>query len=144
MSVTMRLFVLGHRESLYLGMALALIGMLIAWAVFHPAVYHDWCLRHYIPSMQERLGFRAARIPVPGRTRGPLALVEVVPSGPMARAGFRVGDIPVDHHGGETAFCGALQGAEAGGYSKVSVANAADWAAGVRSRRELTIPPVAR
>jgi hypothetical protein len=135
---------LGRKQYLYLTLTFVLMGLLIWWAVFHPAVYHQWCIRYYIPSVQERFGFRVGRISVPGLPYQPLALVEVTAGGPLSWAGFRVGDIPVDHHGGETAFCGALQGAERSGYSNITVINADDWDNERRSRRELTIPSVAR
>src|SRR5215472_2285654 len=102
----MRPLVLGGRQYLYLTVTLILTGLLISWGVFHPALYHRWCIEYYIPRVQDRFGFRAARTVVRGLPYEPLTLVYIAPGGPLARAGFRVGDIPVDHHGGETAFCG--------------------------------------
>lgn len=136
----MHTLTLGRREYFFLTLTLLLISLLISWAVFQPALYHQWCLRYYIPSVQALFGFRAARISVAGLPHEPLALVEVTPGGPFSSAGFRVGDIPVDHHGGETAFCAALQGAQDGGYSDVYVINADDWGKARRSRREIAIP----
>ena len=138
----MRAFTLGRNEYLFLSLTLVLLGLIAAWFA-SPAIYHQWCVRHYIPSMQDRFGFRADRIHVPDLSYEPLAVVDIKAGGPFSRAGFRLGDIPVDYHGGDLAFCGALQGAEQGEHSTVSVINAGDWHKGERPRREITIPPVA-
>jgi hypothetical protein len=64
-----------------------------------------------------------------------MGLIEVVPGGPLSRAGFRAGDIP-----GSAAFCAALDGAEEG-FGNVDVANVADWDSdGPNRRRELAVP----
>ena len=130
---------LGRREYLYLSLTLTLVALLVLWAALHPTVYHQWCVRYYIPSRQEEFGFKAERISVAGTEYLPLALVQITPGGLLDRAGFRPGDIPVDHHGGETAFCGALQHATEGGQPSVSVINAGEWSAGHHARRTLRL-----
>jgi hypothetical protein len=122
-----------------------LLASLITWAVFQPAVYHLWCVSYYIPSVEARFGFRAEPIAIPGTDYRWLGVVEVTPGGALSRAGFRPGDIPVDHHGGETAFCSALESAdepEADGYRKISVINVREWDTGRAARRELEIQRV--
>jgi hypothetical protein len=134
---------LGPGAFLYLVATLVLVAGPIASAVLQPAVYHQWCVRYYIPSVEARFGFRSGRILIPGTDYRWLGVVEVTPGGALSRAGFRPGDIPVDHHGGETAFCYALESAsdaEAGGYRRVNAINVSDWPSGRRATRELEIP----
>jgi hypothetical protein len=141
----MRPFRLGGRDFVYLVATLTCLALAIVWGLFHRDLYHQWCVGYYIPSVHARFGFRAERITVPHvHSYQPLAILEVVPDGPLSRAGFRAGDIPVDHHGGETAFCGALQRAEEGRASDVRVINASDWHHGWTARRDLTIPSLER
>jgi hypothetical protein len=136
---------LGAREFVYLVATLTCLTLAIVWGLFHRELYHQWCVRYYVPSVQARFGFRAERITVPHVPHyQPLVILEVVPDGPLSRAGFRVGDISVDHHGGETAFCGALQRAEEGKASDVRVINASDWHQGWTARRDLSIPSLER
>jgi hypothetical protein len=135
----MRRLLLGRREYLYLSLTLVLVALLVLWAVLHPAIYHEWCVRYYIPSVQEQFGFKAERISLVDAPYRPLTLVQITPGGLLDRAGFRAGDIPVDHHGGETAFCGALQYATEGGEPSVSVINAGEWSRGYAARRTLTL-----
>ena len=138
-----RLIELSRTHALILALALVLLLLLVTWALLHPAVYAYWCERDYIPSVQTKFGFRAARIAVPEATYHPLAIVEVTPSGALSSAGFMAGDIPVEYHGGLEAFCGALQSAEGGTSSQVAVINVRDWPVGYEARRELRVPAVA-
>jgi hypothetical protein len=116
----------------------------MAWAELAPSIYFYNCVESYIPSVQERLGFRLGLITPKGEDGQQWALVEVVPSGPLGQAGFRSGDVPVEHHGGVTAFCYALEAAhEVDGYRRIDVVNAADWdTEGPNRRRKLEIPKV--
>jgi hypothetical protein len=136
--------ILGRTHYLYFLANLALFGMgFIIWIAGDPSWYRLWCLEKYLPTAQDRFGFRVKRVHIPGFGWGsdPLAVVEASPGGVLERAGFRPGDVPVEYHGGESAFCGALQEAEDGGdYRKVDVINLDDWDR--RAKRELEIPRV--
>jgi len=137
--------VLGRGTFLYVVVTLVLVATLVVSALLHPAAYHQWCLRYYIPSVQDRFGFRAAPVSISGSEQRRLGIVDVTPGGVFSRAGFRPGDIPVDYHGGETAFCSVLQAAEdraARRYRKIDVINLSQWDVGWEARRELEIPDV--
>jgi hypothetical protein len=138
-----RFIVLSRTHWLILAFALVLLLLLLSWALLHPAVYAYWCEREYIPSVQAKFGFRAARIAVPEATYRPLAVVDVTPNGALSSAGIMPGDIPVEYHGGLEAFCGALQSAEEGTSTQLAVINVRDWAGGYEARRELRVPAVA-
>jgi hypothetical protein len=135
-----RLLRLGRAHYVVFSLALLFILGLSGWFYSSPAVYHYRCIHEYLPLAQKRFGFDVGRVPVPGAGRNVLAVLRVDPAGVLARAGFRPGDIPVDQHGGESAFCAALQGAERGGYSRVMVVNVADLEKRPLARRELEIP----
>lgn len=139
---TTRLLLLGRTQWLFLAFSLTAVALLIAWAVFHPALYLAWCERYYLPSIGDRLGFTSGRISVPGRNHDRIGLVTVEPGGLLGRAGFRSGDVPIHQHGGLADLCGALQYAEEGGAPTVTVINVADWRrGGYDARRELSIHP---
>jgi hypothetical protein len=98
------------------------------------------CEHEYLPSLSADLGFRTGRIPVRDYPEEPLGIVQVDQSGPMYAAGFRAGDIPLDHHGGMMAFCGAFQGAALGEETRIVVTTAEYWPAPEPLSRELTVP----
>ena len=139
-----RLVTLGRRNFFVLLFVLCSLAVLVAWAVLNPEMYAYYCEQHYIPSVAGRFGFEARRVPVPGYEDEFLGIAVVEPGGVLDRAGFRAGDIPVDHHGGLTRFCVALQSAEDGEEGHVVVINATEWASGYHARRELAVPPLAR
>jgi hypothetical protein len=139
-----RLMTLGRRHLFVLLFGLTSLAVLVAWAALSPEMYAYYCEQHYIPSVAGKFGFEARRLPVPGYEDELLGVSVVEPGGVFDRAGFRAGDIPVDHHGGLTRLCVALQLAEDGEAARVVVINAAEWATGYRARRELAVPPVAR
>jgi len=114
----------------------------MVWAELEPSIYYYNCVESYIPSVQERLGFRLGLVTLQGGQGQRWALIEVTPGGPLGRAGFRTGDIPVEYHGGVTAFCYALKAAdEVDGYRRIDVVNIADWDTdGPNRRREPKIP----
>lgn len=115
-------------------------GAFMVWAELYPSIHANWCVETYIPSFEGRLGFRYAPIVLPGGEGQRPGLVEVTPGGPLSRAGFRSGDIPVAYHGGVAEFCGALEGAK-DGYGRVDVVNIADWNSdGPNRRRALRVP----
>lgn len=134
---------LGPKDYLYLILTLALVMIPFALAGTAYSLYPAWCEEYYLPSVQQGFGFRVSRVHTPGFGWGsdPLVIVEVSPGGVLERAGFRPGDVPVEYHGGESAFCRALQEAEEGGdYRKVDVVNLDDWDR--RPKRSLEIPRV--
>jgi len=117
-------------------------GAFMVWGELAPSIYYYNCVESYIPSFQARLGFRLGLVTPKGEDRQQWALVEVTPSGPLGQAGFRSGDVPVEYHGGITAFCYALRAAhEVDGYRRIDVVNTADWdTEGPNRRRQLEIP----
>ena len=116
----------------------------MVWAEVYPTWWLHRCVDSYIPSVQERLGFKLGLLSLPDSAEKRFGLAEVVPKCPMAAAGFRSGDIPVAYHGGMNDFCAALESAtEPDGYTRVDVVNVADWNQEYGAegrRRELRIP----
>lgn len=128
-----------NRRFFVVVLTLSLLSVTTFWLLERP-LHEYYCQHEYIPSMGAVLGFRAGPIPVSGDWEGPLGLVSVDEAGPMYAAGFRVGDIPLEYHGGMMAFCGALQYAESGGDARIVVTTSDEWpAAGLKSR-ELLVP----
>jgi hypothetical protein len=138
------LMTLGRRQFLVVCLVLASLAALTAWAVLSPEMYALYCERYYLPSVQGRFGFQAGRVSVPGQEQALLVVTTVQAGGPFEAAGFRVGDIPVDHHGGLTHLCGALQSAEDGETADITVINMRDWGWGYQARRDLHLPPTRR
>jgi hypothetical protein len=129
-----RLITLGRTQFLLVCAGLLVVGF-AAWVVFSPALHLYDCEHRYLPSVEERFGFHAERIAVPGADHQLLGITIVRPGGLFDRAGFRVGDIPVDYHGGLARLCGALKYAEEGGEPEVAVVNVAAWGEQRTSRR---------
>jgi len=119
------------------------VGFMI-WTEVYPAWWLHRCVDSYIPSVQDRLGFKLGLLSLPDSGDKRFGLAEVIPKGPMATAGFRSGDIPVAYHGGMNDFCGALEStSDPEGYTRVDVVNVADWHLDYGTegrRRELRIP----
>jgi hypothetical protein len=131
---------LGWGHWLLITLSLCLIVLLCFWGFVHPSYFLHDCEHHYLPSVEERLGFKGGRLRLPGRDDAPYALLEVDPAGPLGRAGFRSGDVPVFQHGGLAAFCGAIRSAEDGYDAEVQVISGHD--ADNSQRRSVTIPPM--
>ena len=130
-------------RSTYLVLLLIVIpaGAFMVWEQLFPSIYYYRCIESVIPSAQGRLGFTFGPVVLPETKEQRLALIEVKPNGPLGRAGFRSGDIPVAHHGGVTEFCGALGAAEEGEAYGINVINLSDWSVdGPDRRRTLYIP----
>jgi predicted metalloprotease with PDZ domain len=96
-----------------------------------------------LPKYEAAYGFRGGRIYLryaSGEPTDAYALVHVDPDGPLGRAGFRSGDIPVAHHGGVEEFDWALGHAEAGEAAPVTVIQASEWSSPNGQFRRLTVP----
>jgi hypothetical protein len=115
------------------------LGVVAFWLLEGPIAEYQ-CEHKHLPSFGPNLGFRTGRIPVRDYSEGPLGIVQIDPRGPMYAAGFRVGDIPLDHHGGMMAFCGALIGAAHGREERILVTTADYWPGAEPRPRELLIP----
>ncbi len=134
---TPKLITLGRNQFLVICVSLVAMATLIVWALLSPAFYAFYCEHHYLPAVESSFGFHAERIALPGNEYRPLAITALAPGGPFENAGFRVGDIPVDHHGGLNRLCSALRFAESGGEAHITVVNVADRASGRARRREV-------
>ena len=121
-----RLITLGRTQFLLVCVGLLVVGF-AAWVVFGPTFHLYDCEHRYLPSVEGKFGFHAERIRVPGVDHPHLGITVVQPGGPFDQAGFRAGDIPVDHHGGLQRLCGALRYAEEGGEPEIAVVNVATW-----------------
>jgi hypothetical protein len=115
------------------------LGVIVFWVVEGPMVEHH-CEHEYLPALGAALGFRTGRIPVRDYPEGPLGIIQVDPHGPMYATGFRTGDIPLDHHGGMMAFCGAFQGAAFGQDARIVVTTVEYWPGSEPTPRELVVP----
>ena len=136
----LRPFFLSPRTYLVILLIVVPAGGFMVWAELYPSIHANWCIESYIPSFEKRLGFKYAPIALPDGAGLRPGLVEVTPGGPLSRAGFRPGDIPVAYHGGVAELCGALEGADEG-YGRIDVVNIADWNSdGPNRRRQLRIP----
>ena len=96
-----------------------------------------------LPKYEATYGFRGGRISLryqTGEQTQAYALVQVNPDGPLGRAGFRSGDVPVAHHGGVAEFEWALRQAESGQAAPVTVIQASEWSSPNGQFRRLTIP----
>ena len=119
--------------------------VLTAHFTLSPAYFAHDCEYQYLPSMERRLGFKGAR------TQAEVCpqcyfLAEVRPDGILGRAGFVTGDAPIEHHGGLSNFCGAVQRAQGPlpatrerlRSQEVNVVNVLD--PGLREPRRMTVP----
>jgi len=95
------------------------------------------CVR-YILSVEDRFGFRSGWLAQVEHDT--FAILDVSPGGLFARAGFRSGDVPVEHHDGLGAFRVALSESSAGHWSEVTVIHAAELADGWPRARVISIP----
>jgi membrane-associated protease RseP (regulator of RpoE activity) len=96
----------------FAGLSIAVVAVLVAiW----PMPY-DWATENVVlPRYEATFGFRGGRVRTSSDSDSTIyAIVEVVPGGPLALAGVKPGDIPVEYHGGVMAFLGALQQASGG------------------------------
>jgi len=99
----------------------------VAWMGFAPTFHERQCIESYIPSFEERLGFKFGQLPSQGR-EDLWALVEVTEGGPLSQAGFRSGDIPRGYRRASVwGLCAALKARDEGGDRTVEVVNIADW-----------------
>jgi hypothetical protein len=115
------------------------LGVVAFWLLEDPLAEYQ-CELEYLPARGADLGFRTGRIPVRDYAEGPVGIVHIDPRGPMYAAGFRVGDIPLAHHGGMMEFCGALIGAAHGREERIYVTTADHWPTTEPQPRELLIP----
>jgi hypothetical protein len=111
----------------------------VGWALLHPALYAYDCEHRYLPARERALGFHGGPAAIPGSQGTVYVLVHVDPAGPLGRAGFRSGDVPVFQHGGLADFCAAVRDAEAGRGRDISLINVGDT---VLSRRRVAVPPL--
>jgi hypothetical protein len=133
---------LGRGQWFIVVISLCFIVLLCLWGFGHPSYFVYDCEHRYLPSVQERFGFKGGRLTLPGRDHEPYTLLEVDPSGPLGRAGFRAGDVPVFQHGGLAEFCGAIHSAEEGYSPEVRVISGHSYDAS--PRRSVKIPPMPR
>jgi hypothetical protein len=129
---------LSRTHWLVLVAGLASIVLLSFYGFCNPGFIEHDCEHRYLPSVEMRFGFRGGHIAIPGHEYKPYALLEVDPSGPLGRAGFRSGDIPVNQHGGLLDFCGALRSAEEGHEPEIRVINSRGY--DNNPRRSIRIP----
>jgi len=108
----------------------------------YPSFWLEDCEKTFLPSVQQKYGFKGGPMSRPNDNSLYYGFQEIDPGGPFAKAGFRRGDIPVDHHGGFRDFCGAMHVAEDGGEGRVTVMRAPDY--DYEGRRFLTIPSLRR
>jgi hypothetical protein len=119
------------------------IGLILTvtlWAYTSPAVWLQFCRADVLPVAERTLGFRFGDVRVPGEPGLQRGFLHVEPGGLLASAGVRTGDIPVDHHGGEASFCGALRFAADGDPFPIYVIHVTEWAEGRARRREIVVP----
>jgi hypothetical protein len=128
-----------RRVFLLLAATFVCLSIVVVWLLEGPFAEYR-CEHQYLPSVGADLGFRPGRIPVRDWPEGPVGIIEIDPDGPMYAAGFRAGDIPLDHHGGMMAFCGALQSAALGQGAQIVMTTSAFWPGPEPRRRELTVP----
>ena len=111
----------------------------LAWGDCFLREYSRECVEQRIPDAARRVGFHFGSLPVPDEEKSRWALLEIPGGGPLSRAGFRSGDIPIS----VTDFCAALS-ADTNSPSEqrtVVVVNVVDWNSGDPSKwRQLTLP----
>jgi hypothetical protein len=99
--------------------------------------------RVLLPKYEAEFGFRGGRFVVPGAGSGRYyGLVSVDANGPLGRAGFHVGDVPMAPHGGGTnEFEWALRHARCGEAKELTVLRVPLGAAGHTQNHRLIVPP---
>ena len=116
-------------------LAVVVVGLL------HEPIADYYCEQEYLPSIGSQLGFKIGRIPVRDWPEGVLAFIQIDDRGPMQRAGFRAGDIPMGvHEGGMVTFCGALERAARGWDARIFVTTSVHWPGTEPQPRELVVP----
>lgn len=79
---------------------LALLLFIVVVGAYSESLETLWLRETLAPQLQRDYGFKAAEIRVnPAFPESASVITEVVPGGPFAKAGFRVGDRPWDYHG---------------------------------------------
>lgn len=136
--------VLTRAHFLALSLALVLLSVLWfgVWEFAYPSFWLEDCEKAFLPSVEGKYGFKGGAISRPDDNSVYYGFQAVNPTGPFARAGFRAGDIPVDHHGGFRQFCGAMHIAEDGVAAQVTVMRPPEYS--YDGRQTLTIPSLGR
>ena len=114
----------------------------LAWGDCFLRTYSRECVEQRIPSAGRRLGFHMGPLSFPDEDKSRWALVEITDGGPLGKAGFRSGDVPISI----TDFCAAVSADDNSGKDgrTVVVVNAVDWNSEDPSKwRQLTIPGTA-
>jgi hypothetical protein len=97
--------------------------------------------RVLLPKYEAEFGFKGGRFMVPGTGSGTsYGLVSVDPNGPLGRAGFLVGDVPIAHHGGIGEFEWALRRSRCGEAKELTIMRVPLDAAGHARNHRLIVP----
>jgi hypothetical protein len=126
---------------LYVFFVCVVLFPVVALFAFSPTLDELWCRQFEIPDYERALGFTLGQLEVTTR-RGSMTVSGfswIDPSGPLAAAGLRSGDVPKMHHGlGD--LCWALDRVSEGEAVTLSVFNVEDYAEWQGERREIAIP----
>ncbi len=132
----------GHFLVVSLGLVLMSVLYFGVWEFAYPSFWLEDCEKTFLPSLEGKYGFKGGAVSRPNHNSVDYGFQAIDPTGSFAKAGFRVGDIPVDHHGGFRNFCGAMHLAEGGETAHVTVARAPEYS--YEGRIELTIASLGR
>ena len=87
-------------HQLYVFVAVLVLLPLLAGIAFQKELYALYLMRFRGPELEREFGFTAGKVDVvteSGAQLGVFAVISLVPTGILAKAGFRTGDIPIGY-----------------------------------------------
>ena len=135
----------------FLVIAASLLGLvlIVVFALSTPYALQGWYFRYFLSAeLEQQFGFTVEErvLTEPGvRTGRYLVLASVAAEGPLAGAGARAGDVPLNcHHGCTYGFYSALLAARDGGIARLRLVNAAEFHKDALTVREVVVPSLER
>ena len=119
--------------------------VVVILALADPYTLQGWYFRYFLsPELEQEFGFTVEErvLTEPGvRTGRYLVLASVAAEGPLAKAGGRAGDVPLNcHHGCTYGFYSALLAGRDGAVVRLRLLNAAEFQKEAPTLREVVVP----
>jgi hypothetical protein len=136
---------LSRTPFLVVGATLFGLVVLVILTLSTPYSLQGWYFRYFLsPELEQEFGFTVEErvLTEPGvRTGRYLVLATVAAEGPLAKAGARAGDVPLNcHHGCTYGFYSALLAGRDGGVVRLRLVNAGEFQKEAPTVREVVIP----